>query len=609
MKTFFASLLGTLAAVLLLVVGGGVMLFALMVGVAAFSEPNAAAVPTDSYVVFDLKTNITDGPVQFDDSALAAALSGAEAPGQLQHRMVVRALREIADDDRIKGVVIKGSFSPQGYGTSYASLGEIRRALLEIKAAGKPIKAYLEYPDLRDFYVASVADDIALDPNGMVLMPGLASQPMFYAGLFEKYGIGVQTARAGRFKSAIEPYTRSDLSPENREQLKAILDDLWDHMRDEIAISRNIAPSALQLALDSGEAYFPADVLEQGLVDRLIYLDVFLDELKKATGREDSSRAFKQVSLRRYVGQISSTEPGVEAVPDASGDEDGRVAVVYAEGPIVTGEGSFNEVGGARFGRAIRELRQDSDIKAIVLRVNSPGGSATASDQILRELTLAAEEMPVVISMGGYAASGGYWIAAKGNRIFAEPTTITGSIGVFGMLINVQELANDFGLTFDTVKTGTFADAATIARPKTAAEMALFQKGVSTIYADFITLVSDGRAMAPGRVEEIAQGRVWSGEAALELGLVDELGGLADAIAYAAEVADLDRDFRIKEFPRKREFAEVIAEALNRFQTQAQSGGIAGQIGQRIEKAARELEAFNDPRGIYARMPLELQLP
>ncbi|GAB5562033.1 MAG: signal peptide peptidase SppA [Synoicihabitans sp.] len=584
-------------------------MFLLLVGAAAFQEPSSAAVPTGSYVVLDLRTNITDAPAQFDDSALSAVLSGQSGPTQLQHRLVIRALHEMANDDRIKGLVIKGSFSPAGYGTSYAALAEIRRALVVFKASGKPIHAYLEYPDLRDIYIASVADDIALDPNGAILVPGLASQPMFYAGLFEKYGIGVQVARVGKFKSAVEPFTRRDLSPENEEQLQTILDDLWQVMRNEIAVARGLDGTELQGLIDAGEAFLADDVLAAGLVDRLIYLDVLLDELKAATGRTNSERAFKQVGISKYIAQLNQVEPGEESLPAAAGAERGRVAVVYAEGDIVNGEGRFDQVGGARFARAIRGFRQDPDVKALVLRVNSPGGSATASDQIRREIELAAERMPVVVSMGGYAASGGYWISMADAKVFAEPTTITGSIGVFGMLLNVEELADSFGLTFDTVKTGKFADAATIARPKTPDEMAIFQRSVSEIYDDFVELVAENRDMPEERVREVAEGRVWSGLTALEMGLIDEMGGLSAAVAYAAEEADLKNNFRLTEFPRKRELADVITEALEGMQTRATGSGIGAQIAQQLQKVSEELDQFDDPLGIYARMPLELELP
>ncbi len=601
-------MLGTLAGLLLLVIGGGFILFMVMLSAAAFSEPSTAKVPSGAYAVFDLRTNITDAPAQFDNSAFAAVLGGQTGPTQYQHRLVVRALHEMAGDDRIKGLVIKGSFSPQGYGTSYAALSEIRRALVAFKDSGKPIHAYLEYPDLRDFYIASVADDIALDPNGALLAPGLASQPMFYTGLFEKYGVGVQVARAGKFKSAVEPYTRKDLSPENREQLQGILDDLWGSMRDTIAESRGLMGESLQEVIDQGEGFLADDVLAVGLVDRLIFLDVLLAELEAATDRTESERAFKQVGMGTYITQLNQVKPGPEAIPETAGSNGGRVAVVYAEGEIVNGEGRFDQVGGIRFARAIRKLRQDPDVEALVLRVNSPGGSATASEQVRREVSLAAAEMPVVISMGGYAASGGYWISMTDATVFAESTTITGSIGVFGLLLNIQELAEDFGITFDTVKTGVFADAATIARPKTDAEMALFQRMISETYDDFIVLVAENRGMDPEEVRELAQGRVWSGVEAHELGLVDQLGGLSDAIAHAAEQAKLEADFRLTEFPRKKELAEVISEALAGMQTRASGEGLSAKISARLREASTQLDQFDDPMGAYARMPLELQL-
>lgn len=608
MKTFFASLLGTLAGMMILFLGGGLLLFLLLMGVAALSQPKSAAVTPGSYLVLDLRMNITDAPAQFDDTTLTAAFSGTDLPGQFQHRLVTRALHEAAKDNRIAGVAIRGSFTPSGLGTSFASLAEVRRGLEVIKEAGKPIKAYLEYPDARDLYVASVADDIALDPNGVLLMPGLASQPTFYAGLFDRFGIGVQTAKAGKFKSAIEPYTREDLSPENREQLEHILNDLWSDIRDTIAAARDIDPQELQRLVDVGEAFLADDVLAAGMVDRLIYFDEFIDELKEATGYGNSPKPFKQVSFRNYISQINQVRAGAEAEPEQTGGESGRVGVVVAEGVIVDGEGRFDQIGGARFARAIRSMRQDSDIKALVLRVNSPGGSATASDQIRRELSLAAEKMPVIVSMGGYAASGGYWISAESDKIFAEPTTVTGSIGVYGMLINIQELGNEYGVTWDTVKTGTFADAATLARPKTEAEMALFERAITDVYDDFIHLVSTGREIDPQAVNEIAQGRVWSGFAAREIGLVDELGGLADAIAAAAEQAGLESGFRLTEFPRKRALADALAEAINRMPARVFTPSLAKELLSSLSRVSDELGQFNDPRGIYARMPLELQL-
>ncbi len=608
MKTFLTSLLGTIVGILILLIGGGLTMFLLLMVMASFGKQEQPSVEAGSYLVFDLSTNITDAPAQIDNNVFIAALSGQDIPSQQQTRMVTRAIREAATDDRIKGILLKGSFAPAGYGTSFATLQEVRRALAAFQAAGKPVKAYLLYPDTRDFYVASLADDLVLDPEGFLLMPGLASQPTFFAGAFEKFGIGVQVSRVGKYKSAIEPYTRRDLSAENREQLESLLGSIWTELRDTVAEARDIDPARLQQLIDEGGSYLASDVVAVGLVDRTAYLDEVLDELKAATDvKVGTNKAFKQIGLGPYIRQLAVARAAPEERPAEAGQESGRVAVVYAEGAIVDGQGSLTDVGGAKFAREIRRLRQDDKVKAIVLRVNSPGGSAVASEHIQRELRLAAEKMPVVVSMGGYAASGGYWISAYGDRVFAEPNTITGSIGVFGVLFNVQQLGDDLGISWDTVKTGELADAISISRPKTEQEMALFQRATDRFYADFIRKVAEGRGLEPNHVEEIAQGRVWSGRQALEIGLVDELGGLADAIAYAAQAAGLREDFRVTEFPRKKEFAEVLAEALEQIvPASARTSSWLDRAKQRVESELAVLSQFNDPQGVYARLPVEL---
>jgi protease IV len=268
-------------------------------------------------------------------------------------------------------------------------------------------------------------------------------------------------------------------------------------------------------------------------------------------------------------------------------------------------------IGATKFARQLRQLRQNDSIKAIVLRVNSPGGSASASEAIQREIRLARKVKPVIVSMGSYAASGGYWISAYGDRIFAEPTTITGSIGVFGIQFDVQKLANNLGLTFDSVKTGKFADALTISRPKTDEELAIFQHIVDWIYGEFVGKVADARHLKLDFVKDIAQGRVWSGTEAKKLGLVDEIGGLDAAISYAAEKADLGTNYRLVEYPRKKEFSEAIAEMVERLNpqnTRVQNTGIIGEITQRLEAELGTLKTFNDPQGVYARLPLELAI-
>jgi protease-4 len=350
--------------------------------------------------------------------------------------------------------------------------------------------------------------------------------------------------------------------------------------------------------------------LQAGLITRVLYRDEVLNELKKKTGRTGAKDAFKQIGLADYikVAPAVSGGPKPEKGDEGKGSRRGRIAIVYAEGAIVDGEGEIGDVSGEKFSRELRRLRQDPDVKAIVLRVNSPGGSASASERIQREIRLAREEnKPVIVSMGSYAASGGYWISTYGDRIFAEPTTITGSIGVFGVFFNAQKLANDLGLTFDVVKTGKFADSLTIARPQTPEELARWQHWVDWIYDEFLTKVSESRQLDRTKVHEIAQGRVWSGTEAVKLGLVDEIGGLDAALAYAAQKAGLGADYRVVEYPRKKELAEAIAEMFEGFKpATSKAGGVVAQTIEHVRSELQVVEQFNDRRGVYARLPVEI---
>jgi len=610
MRNFFTSMFGALVALIIFSAGlvfCGVILLAVL---AAIGQKGTVMAENGSYLVFDLETNITDAPPQFDLTGFTGDKSET-----LQLRNVTRALRAAAKDERIAGVLLTGSLNPTGFGTGYAALKEVRAALQEVRAAGKPVKAYLTMATTRDYYLASAADDLVLDPYGMILMSGLATQPIFYAGFFEKFGIGVQVTRVGKFKSAVEPYTRKDLSPENREQLTKLLGDLWTDLIADMAEGRGLQPTDVQKVVDAEGIIRPEAARAARLIDRTAYRDQLIDELKAKTGRKGSTEKFKQISLVDYAK--SARDPGPPAPKKSEKTVDqtkpkqfgGRVAVVYAEGEIVDGEGERGYVGGTKFARELRRLRQDSDVKAIVLRVNSPGGSASASEAIQREIRLTREKKPVIVSMGSYAASGGYWISAYGDRIFAEPSTITGSIGVYGLEFDVQKLANGLGFTFDTVKTGEFADILTIARPKTEQELAIFQRMVDWIYGEFVTKVAEARKLDRKVVEEIAQGRVWSGREAVKLGLVDEIGGLDAAIRCAAQKAGLGENPTVSEYPRKKDLAEAIAELLQKSSPlDLREQGLAGQVASRFARELATLRAFNDPRGIYARLPVEVRV-
>jgi len=611
MKNFFTSMLGAFVA-LTVFSGGALVLLVGFIGVIAAMSGGEKSTPEfekGSYVIFDLSTNITDAPPAIDFGSLSGGRNDT-----MQLRTVTRALRAAAKDDRVAGVFITGGLRPSDFGSGFAALKEVRAALASVKSAGKPVSAYLTTATTKDYYLASAAGQIALDPYGMIIMPGLASEPMFYAGAFEKYGIGVQVTRVGKYKSAVEPFTRKDMSPESREQLQKLLDDIWAGVLTDIAPSRATTVAKIQGVVDAEGLIRPEKAKEAKLVDRIAYRDEIYDDLKAKTGRAGSKQPFKQITLADYA-RISKDVAEVPAKV-AEGAEvfsgKGRVAVVYAEGEIVDGEGGDGDtgyVGGARFSRELRKLRQDDDVKAVVLRVNSPGGSASASETIQREIRLMRKVKPVVVSMGSYAASGGYWIAAYGDRIFAEPTTITGSIGVFGVQFDVKKLSGDFGLSFDAVKTGRFADVISITRPKTEAELAVFQRMVDWIYGEFVGKVAEARKLKREVVEEIAQGRVWSGTEAIKLGLVDELGGLDDAVAFAVKQAKLGPDYRLVEFPRSKELMEAVQEFIEKITpNNARAPGLAMQLAQRIENEVAVLRTFNDPKGIYARLPLNLTI-
>ena len=607
MKNFFSSMLGALVALIVFFGGCFVLGIAFVAAIAAMAGKKEAVSDFErgSYLVLDLSTNITDAPEPVNLGMFSSRRD------TLQLRSLTHALHAAAKDDRIAGVFISGDLSPTAFGSGYAALREVRSALMDFRATGKPVVAYLTFATTKSYYIASAASDLAIDPYGVILMPGLATEPMFFAGAFQKYGVNVQVTRVGKYKSAVEPFIRTDMSPENREELQRLLDDIWGNLLTDIAPGRGLTPQKIQATVDK-EGMIRADVAKTNhLVDRVAYRDEIYDGLKAKTGRgAGSKRPFKQIALEDYAKIVKDTTD----VPRADGElpattGPGRVAIVYAEGDIVDGEGETDEVGGSRFSRELRRLRQDSSVKAVVLRVNSPGGSASASEVIQREVRLMKQVKPIVISMGTYAASGGYWISTYGDRIFAEPTTVTGSIGVFGIQFDVQKLAGNFGITFDRVKTGKFADALTIARPKTDEELAVLQHAVDWIYDQFITKVSESRKLKREQVETIAQGRVWSGAEAKKLGLVDEMGGLDAAVAYAANKAGLGSNYRLVEYPRQKELVEAIQELIERRQpNRADSSDLAGKVAQHIKQELKTFESFNDPQGIYARLPLSLSI-
>ena len=502
---------------------------------------------------------------------------------------ILKSISKAKADSRIKGILLNLTSIQSGM----ATVEEIRNAFLDYKKSGKFIYAYSESYTQGAYYLASVADKIYLYPEGDVDFRGLHADLMFFKGTLEKLEIQPEIIRHGKFKSAVEPFMYDKMSDENREQVSTFLNSLWNNILNGISSSRNIPVDELQKIADNAEGRNAVNALSLHLVDKLSYYDQVLSDLKKKTDQGEKEK-IKFVSLKKYVRAYVKGD-------DYSAK---KIAVVYASGDIVSGEGNEDQIGSDKIAGALRKARLDSSVKAIVLRINSPGGSALASDVIWRETVLAQKTKPLIVSMGDYAASGGYYIACAADTIVARPNTITGSIGVFGLLFNTQNMfKNKLGITFDSVKTGRYADIGSMNRPMKDNERDIIQGEVEKVYDTFISHVAIGREMTKEDVDNIGQGRVWSGVDAKRLGLVDVLGGINDAISIAAKKANLTT-YRTIALPEKKEFFEKLVEDLN---AEAKVYFAKQQLGE----SYLFLETFNDlskQKGIIAKIPFMMKI-
>ena len=499
---------------------------------------------------------------------------------------ILTDIKKATTDEKIKGILIENGLLSPGWATT----GEIREALVKFRNSGKFVIAWSDYVlSQAGYYVSTAADRIYLNPGAVMEFKGLSGEVMFYKKALDKIGVEVQVVRHGKFKGAVEPYILDKLSSENREQINDYVGSIWSHVVSGISESRNIPVEKLYRFADELSANNTEDALTNNLIDGLIYRDALIDTLKTLSG----------VSLDDKIQLVPMSKYSKVPYPGRQYSLKNKIAIIYAEGNIVMGKGNVTNIGGNNYAEIIRQLRKDTTIKSIILRVNSPGGNAVASDIMWQELNLASKVKPVVVSMGNYAASGGYYISCPATKIYASPVTLSGSIGVFGLIPNANKLLHDkLGISVESVNTNKYADFPSVYRPMTTYERGVMQKNIEKIYSDFVSKVATGRNMDVSSVDSIGQGRVWTGIRAKKLGLIDEFGGLEDAIIGAAELAGVDK-YSIKEYPVPEDpYTRIISSLSGNIRMKI----LNKELGENFS-LYKELKEVSEMNGIQARLP------
>jgi len=588
MKSFLKYTLATIVGVIITGAIFFLILFASIGSMISAQQDKTVEIKPNTVLKIELDQVITDRSPQnpfenFDFSSFKPKKS-------LGLNDILDNIKKAGKDDEIEGIYLELSSVPAGMATTE----EIREALIEFKKTDKFIICYSDNYTQKSYYLGSVADKMYMNPAGRVYLTGLQSNVMFFKEGLDRLGVEPQIVRHGKFKSAIEPFTKNQMSPENREQINAYISSLWNKMAKGISEQRGIEVEKInqmtnELTHRSSEA-----TVEHGLIDSLIYKDQILEKLKEKSEIDKDKACF--VTLSKYTN--------VPKIKDYKGLAENKVAVVYAMGSVIMGEGEEGTIGSERISRAIRKARKDTSIKAIVFRVNSGGGSALASEVIWREAQLAAQEKPFIASLGDVAASGGYYIVSPADTIMASPNTITGSIGVFGMFFNGKEFLNDkLGIHVDVVKTHKFADLGSPFRSMQEEERQIIKDQIVQTYDTFVKRVADGRNMTTEDVDEIAQGRVWSGADAKERGLVDRFGGLEEAVELAAKTANIEK-YRTVGLPKLKDPFEQFMKNLS---GNVKASIIKNEMGDSY-KYYKEFEHIKDMQGVQARIPYRINV-
>ena len=588
MKSFFKYVLATVTGIIIC----SLLMILVIIGivtsmVSSVSSGKDTVTPSNAVLLITLDHTITEKtePNPFEGLDMPG-YSGLKSLGLNDMLGRIKAAKE---DSNIKGVYLNVA----GVNTGFASMKAIRDALLDFKESGNFIMAYSENYTQKGYYLSSVADQVYLHPEGGLDFRGLASSVMFLKDALDKLGIDMQVLKVGTYKSAVEPYMMNSMSPANREQVNSYLGSIYETFVQDIAASRKLTADSVKGIANAFAIQQPEDAVKVHFVDSLLYKDELLTKVRQRLDVAEKTE-IPVISILDYKNK--------PATGKATGD---RIAVLYAYGAIVDGEGTTGEIGGDKLSRELRELREDDKVKAVVMRVNSPGGSALASDIIWREVELTKKVKPVMVSMGDYAASGGYYISAAADSIFADPTTLTGSIGVFGVIPSFQKLFNEkLGVHFDAVKTAKFADMdVDMDRPLSEEEKNIIQGSVNRVYQVFMKRVADGRNMSIANVDSIGQGRVWTGAQAVDLKLVDRLASLDEAIKAAAQKAKIT-DYRVAEYPRTKDpFAEIWSVSKEKVKAMM----IDEELGD-YGKYLKELKKAVGHTGIQARIPYLIEI-
>lgn len=594
MKHFFNTFGAALLAFVVGTVLMGIVTFGLLAGMTASLMPAQAVVPNDAVLRIDFRTGIVDSP---DNRIGTIDMNRMEISMPNTMLEVVRAIQTATTDPRIRGIYIDldGSSS-----VGLANLEEIRAELIKFKESGKFVVAYGDVYSQLDYWFCTAADKIYMNPEGLLDWRGVATNVMFYKGLLDKLGVEVQVIRHGSFKSAVEPYILDHMSPANRLQMETMVNALWNTIAADVAEARPVhTAEEWQSYAATMAVATPEDALRLGFVDDLLYRDqveeLLLTEYCKQEPADKGHESVPQVALDRYIAAN---------LPALYNMSKNKVALIYADGQIVDGESGRNSVGGATLADQIAQARADDRIKAVVLRVNSPGGSALASEVIWREMELCRQQKPVIVSMSNMAASGGYYISSGADVILADRVTLTGSIGVFGMVPNIQKTLRDkVGINVDVVRTNASADMGSIVRSLSAGERTYLQNQVERTYRTFVNHVAEGRNMTFEQVDAIGQGRVWLGVNGRENGLVDGFGGLSDALMLAIDRAGIGSDFEVYEIVSE---PTPFGTLLSMFSTQALGDRLLQDELGVLFRPYLQMRELIEQEGVMARMPYEI---